>query len=109
MESAWPAALETYVGQAKRLADLLGDDHDLAMLAALLGSPDGPASQVAMPAEPLIELAEQRRAQLQRKAGRLGRRLYGEPPKEFRRRIERLVRDAQSHHKDPPSALGRAA
>jgi CHAD domain-containing protein len=109
MESAWPAALEAYVEQAKRLADLLGDDHDLAMLVVLLDEPGGLAEQVAVPADPLIELAEQRRAQLQHKAWRLGRRLYGEPPKAFRRRIARLVRDAQAGHEEPPSTLGRAA
>ena len=109
LESAWPAALEAYAGQAKRLADLLGDDHDLAMLVSLLNEPGGPAATVAVPADPVIELAELRRAQLQRKAWRLGRRLYGESPREFRRRIERLVRGAQSHGEEPPSALGRAA
>lgn len=109
LESAWPAAIEAYTGQAQRLADLLGDDHDLAMLVVLLGGPDGLAGQVAVPADPVIELAEQRRAQLQHKAWRLGRRLYGESPKEFRRRIERLVRDAQSRDQEPPSALGQVA
>ena len=60
-----------------RLADHLGDDHDLHVLAAtLLANPStfGPADDL----EPLVRVAEARRSGLQKDAFVLGRELYGE-------------------------------
>ncbi len=96
LQAAWPAVLEAYAQQAHRLTDLLGDDHDLAMLISVMRDAGGPAGEVPTPMDPVVALAEHRRLQLQAKAWRLGERLYGEPPKTLRRRMKRLVRIARS-------------
>ena len=73
-------------GQAKEahaLSDLLGDDHDLAILRGTLASLGG----LAVDLDAVIELIDRRRAQLQAEAFRVGERLYAEPPKAFGRRL----------------------
>jgi CHAD domain-containing protein len=76
VEPAWPGPLGALAEEAHRLADLLGDDHDVGMFAAHV-----------RPSGALAELVEARRATLQRAALRLGRVLYAEKPKAFARRI----------------------
>ena len=74
-------------GQAKEahaLSDLLGDDHDLAILRGALASGAG---GLAVDLEAVIELIDRRREQLQSEAFRVGGRLYGESPKAFGRRL----------------------
>jgi CHAD domain-containing protein len=80
LRDAWPEVLEAHADGADRLAKLLGDDHDLAELAAHL--PDEPAV-----AEAVAEL----RAAIQDDAWQLGRRLYAEKPKAFGRRLARYL------------------
>jgi CHAD domain-containing protein len=82
-----PIARHTLKGQAKdahRLSDVLGDDHDLALLCDALRR-DAPG--LAVDLDPVIALLEHRRGQLQAQARFLGRRLYAEKPKAFLRRI----------------------
>jgi hypothetical protein len=74
-------------GQAKDahlLSDLLGDDHDLALLRETLQNA-GPA--LAVEVDSVLALLDHRRAQLQTQAMLLGERLYAEKPKAFRRRM----------------------
>jgi CHAD domain-containing protein len=76
-------------GQAKeahRLSDLLGDDHDLAVLRDRLESTE---SEFVVDVGPVFELIDHRREQLQRQAMLVGERLYAETPKAFRRRLHR--------------------
>lgn len=76
-------------GQAKeahRLADLLGDDHDLGVLRQTLVRLSG---QVAVDTDPLLALLQRRRDELQTEAFFVGSRLYAEKPKAFERRIQR--------------------
>jgi CHAD domain-containing protein len=94
LRAAWPTVLAAYVQQAHRLADLLGDDHDLAVLISVISDSAEAAGQVPT-ADSVIELAERRRLELQTKAWLLGQRLYGESPKELRRRMKRLVQTAR--------------
>jgi CHAD domain-containing protein len=82
-----PVAPETMKGHAKDahlLSDLLGDDHDLALLRERLLEA---APALPVDVEPVIVLLEHRRGQLQAQAKLLGDRLYAEKPKAFRRRI----------------------
>lgn len=109
LQAAWPTVLGAYVQEAHRLADLLGDDHDLTVLIAVLRDSAGPATLLPTSADPLIELAAQRRAKLQAEAWALGERLYGESPKAFRRRIMGLVQAARSRAKRPHAVLERVA
>jgi CHAD domain-containing protein len=76
-------------GQAKeahRVSDLLGDDHDLAVLRQALTT-----GQVQAPADldAVVALIDHRRRELQSEAIVLGGRLYAEKPKAFMRRMRR--------------------
>ena len=95
LQAAWPTVIAAYVQQAHRLSDLLGDDHDLAVLVSVISDSAAIAGQVPT-ADSVIELAERRRVELQAEARLLGQRLYGEPPKELQRRIKGLVRSDRS-------------
>jgi CHAD domain-containing protein len=90
LEEAWPRAFKAQAKEAHALADLLGDDHDLAMLAAQLDS--GAAADVALDETTLRELIAHDRAALQAHAWRIGHRLYGERPKAYERRLTGYVR-----------------
>jgi CHAD domain-containing protein len=82
----------TIHGQAKeadRLADLLGDEHDLALLNEAI---DAFAQDLAKDKLALMRLVEHRRGQLQAEAVTVGTRLYAEKPSAFTRRIRRSWR-----------------
>jgi CHAD domain-containing protein len=82
-----PVAGQTVGGQAKdahRLADLIGDDHDLAVLHETLARSGG---ELAIDLGALLSLIDYRRDQLQRQARLVGDRVYAEPPRAFRRRV----------------------
>ena len=86
LSPCWPDALETRAEQLKQVADALGDDHDLAVMTELMqGEPElfgAPETR-----DSVQRCIEQRRAQLQQRALRLGRRLYAEPPKALAERV----------------------
>jgi len=99
-------------GQAKdahRLADLLGDDHDLSVLRdELTGRPmPVPADVTAV-----VKLLDHRRAELQTEAFHLGGRVYAESPNAFRRRMRRLWRAGRALAQEPiearPAAVAAA-
>jgi CHAD domain-containing protein len=84
-----PTCGPTVRGHAKdldRLADLLGDDHDLALLGHELAEDEVPA---AVDIDAVRGLIGRRRAELQTEAARLGERVYAEKPKAFVRRMRR--------------------
>jgi CHAD domain-containing protein len=107
-----PMARDTLGGQADeahRLSDLLGDEHDLSVLAEALRSatPEIPADVDAV-----LGLIEYRRRELRIEAFFLGQRVYAESPKAFARRMRRYwkawraeTRTAQSL---PPGELAHA-
>jgi hypothetical protein len=86
LEPISPGTMHGHAQEAHRLSDLLGDDHDLAVLRASLV-----ASGAALPVDldSVIMLIDHRREQLQAEATLVGTRLYAEKPKAFRRRIHR--------------------
>jgi CHAD domain-containing protein len=74
-------------GQAKEageLSDLLGDDHDLGVLSQTVAVM---SADLAVDVEALQALIAHRRGELQLAAMVVGRRLYGEAPKAFLKRI----------------------
>lgn len=76
----WPAPLEALSDDLHQLSDLLGDDHDLAVLAQKF---DAELAEV-LPDEgraALLGLLFRRRDELQREALKLGRKLYAERPR----------------------------
>jgi CHAD domain-containing protein len=79
-------------GQAKdahRLADLLGDDHDLVVLRHALA---GEASHAAADLDAVAGLIDHRQHELRRQALQLGGRVYGEKPKSFVHRMRAMWR-----------------
>lgn len=100
-----PIAPQTMKGQAKeahRLADLLGDDHDLAVLRQTLFDA-GAALPVDL--DGVIALLDHRRGRLQAQAMFEGDRVYAEKPKEFVSRLHAYwktwraeTRAGRAHH-----------
>ena len=84
LHDAWPQQLGATVDATHELTDLLGDHHDLALLADDLRSRDGLGDR-----GPLETAIERRQEELLGEALAIGRRLYAEKPKAFGRRIER--------------------
>jgi CYTH domain-containing protein/CHAD domain-containing protein len=83
LAEAWPELLTAGAEEAHRLADLLGDHHDLAVLAADLSTREG----LAASRRASEELIARRQGELLEEAVALGERLYAEKPKCFRRRM----------------------
>jgi CHAD domain-containing protein len=84
VRDAWPQLLGETVDQAHELTELLGDHHDLAVLAEDLCTRDDLLDHGAFEAA-----IAKRQDQLLGAALGIGRRLYTEKPKAFRRRIKR--------------------
>jgi CHAD domain-containing protein len=85
LEPASPGIVGGAATEADELSQLLGDDHDLAVLRESLER----AAGLAVDLDAVLELIDHRREQLQAQAIRLGERLYAEPPKVFVRRMHR--------------------
>ncbi|MEA2299855.1 MAG: hypothetical protein QOE44_390 [Solirubrobacteraceae bacterium] len=94
---AWPGVIEAQADEAHRLSELLGDDHDLAVLAGLFADDEaGTRPPVPVDPGPLLGLIAERRAEIQGEAVRLGARIYAERPKAFRRRVRRYLEAARA-------------
>ncbi len=83
LRELWPPVMVAVGDQAHELADRLGDDHDLAVLAEW-------ARDNAAPGDELLEAIEGRRAALQGEALALGARVYAERPSAYAGRLKRL-------------------
>jgi CHAD domain-containing protein len=97
-----PAIVGGHVEEADELSDLLGDDHDLAILReSLIDS----AGKLAVDIDAVIELIDHRREQLLAQALLVGERLYAEPCKAFHRRLHDYWKTWRRAHRQPrPSA-----
>ena len=94
LRSLWPPVLEAVGDEAHELADRLGDDHDLAVLAAWI--------REHTEADPeFFEAVDRRRAQLQAEAITLGARLYADKPSGYVRRLRRLWEAAPASVRAP--------
>jgi D-xylonolactonase len=83
LKPLWPTLMKAWQDELDRLGDLLGDDHDLAVLSDTLRS----IAPVPGVAEPLLVQIGERRHALQREALILGMRIYGERPRDLARRL----------------------
>ncbi|HEX2564118.1 MAG TPA: CHAD domain-containing protein [Acidimicrobiales bacterium] len=96
LSDAAPSILEPFEDRFHDLSDALGDAHDLVVICERLrGSPRrfGGVTRVRA----ACALAEERRGQLERRATRLGVRLYAEKPRAYNDRMAaywRLWQDA---------------
>ena len=103
VQDAWPSVLKAQADEAKALSQLLGEDHDLAMLAAALGGDSEITAAVAADRDALLELVARRRQELLADARALGRRVYAETPKAYQRRVGGYLKaaDAESASRAP--------
>jgi len=76
---AWPATLAARASASRSLSQVLGDDHDLAMLAAFLRS--DACARLGEDAAVMERLARRRQQELRERAHPMGLRLYAESPK----------------------------
>jgi CHAD domain-containing protein len=81
-----PNTMSGQIDEAHALADLLGDDHDLAVLTATLTAL---APEVPHDLGPLLAIVRHRRDELEEQAKWAGARLYAESPSAFAKRIRR--------------------
>jgi CHAD domain-containing protein len=98
LRPAWPRLLKRTRSEVKTLGDLLGDDHDFAVLEEVLTTALGDDADPAR-MEILRALMRQRSIQLRDQAYWLGRRIYAEKPKAFRKRIGRYWDTARDQHR----------
>ena len=78
LAEAWRGPLDAFADQTDHLSELLGDDHDLAVLTEALAPADD---------EAFVDAIAQRRAALQAEAFALGRLVYAERTKAYARRL----------------------
>lgn len=102
-------AVRGHASDAHRLANLLGDAHDLDVLreTLTLGQID-----VGVDLAAVVSLIDHRRLELQTEAIQLGKRVYAENPKAFRQRTRRCWKAGRATAHVPsgqkPAELARA-
>jgi CHAD domain-containing protein len=84
LEPIWPPVLKTLADECHALADLLGAEHDLAVLKDVLTAE---SLSKAQPISPVVATADARRLTLQQDARALGARLFAEKPGAFVKRL----------------------
>lgn len=85
LRNVWKPAMKARARELQRLSDLLGRDHDLAVLRGIIGA----ATLDPKHAEAVTTLIDRRREKLLARARSLGERLYAEKPKMFAKQIRR--------------------
>jgi CHAD domain-containing protein len=86
VEALWPRLGQTWIEEAQRLRNRLGQYQDLTVLTALTG----PRQILAPWRSRLLPLIALRQAEHLKRARRISGRLFAETPKAFRKRIEAL-------------------
>lgn len=86
LRPVWPALLKPLAREAAALAEALGDEHDLSVLALVLEERKSETDREAVRAA--LDLIAARRKILQADAVALGRRLYADKPKVACRRVQ---------------------
>jgi CHAD domain-containing protein len=95
-----PKRMKARANRAHRLSDLLGDDHDLAVLREHVAEAD-PAVIPDPARTTLLSVIDRRRGSLQREALRLGARVYARRPKRYARAIERRWQTRAAKQPEP--------
>jgi CHAD domain-containing protein len=97
---AAPKRMKALASQAHQLSDLLGDDHDLAVLREHIARPNVAFEREATRTA-LLSAIDRRRASLRREALKLGARIYARRPKRFARSVERGWQKRAAKHPEP--------
>ena len=86
LENVWPPVMQSLAGELDQLGELLGQDHDLAVLRLMVRTefPRAGATATLMALERRID---ERRSRMQAQARLLGERIYLERPRAFSRRL----------------------
>jgi CHAD domain-containing protein len=92
LEPIWPGPVGVLADQAHKLADYLGDDHDLFVLREKVTAHPA-AFKTAADQGALLALIDRCCAQLREKALVLGRRIYEEKPSVFESRLHQYWRE----------------
>jgi CHAD domain-containing protein len=103
-----PKRLAGAIADAKKLADLLGDEHDFALLAVRIRGQHG---KLAASDAAILERIDRRRSKLRRRAGMLGARVYADRPGDMERQMHRdwnRWRDAGAPTPAPDGANGES-
>jgi hypothetical protein len=87
MTPVWPGLVRELADQAHKLADYLGDEHDLTVLRQK-AQEHGDAIPDREDLSAFLSLIDRRRLELQKKAIVLGHRLYEEKPGAFATRFQ---------------------
>ncbi len=87
LQPTWPRTLKSLAAGLHELTDLLGDDHDLAVLRAKAMSNPSLARRDTGPS--VFARLDTQRSSLQRRALALGARLYSDKPTKFAKRLHR--------------------
>ncbi len=95
------AELRRLARRADRLGEMLGEDHDLAVLTELIAAARGGGrpreARIGKRTQKLLlKLIERRRAELRRRALRAGKRVYKSGPSRFVRSVRRAYRSDSS-------------
>jgi CHAD domain-containing protein len=100
VRDAHPKRLERFSKRAHKLADVLGDGHDLDVLRGFaVAHPECFADEDSRQA--LLAVVDRRREALRAKALKRGRKLYEPSPKRFVKRVERGWRKRASERPRP--------
>jgi CHAD domain-containing protein len=83
----WPERIEELATEADRMGDLLGDDHDLAVLRQLLTRDPRPIADDGE-REALLAFIDRRRAELEQEVLLLGERFFQDRPRVLARRLK---------------------
>jgi CHAD domain-containing protein len=86
LKNLWPEVLEGYSDSAKELEQLLGEDHNLAVLIGVVKSDQHYAKSDL---DLLTPLVHEEQGKLRKKAEAIGHVLYGEKPKQWAKRLDR--------------------
>jgi hypothetical protein len=79
--------MEDLINESDRMGELLGDDHDMALMRQMLTDEPGKFGNTS-DVEVLLALMDRRRTELEQEARLLGRRCYLDKPREFARRLK---------------------
>jgi CHAD domain-containing protein len=84
----WPEMLAVHIEAADNLSDILGDEHDLAVLQQRIAEEVGSGYRDAA-IQIIYQLIDQRRKQLQAETRIIGLRIFAEKPKKLTSRLGR--------------------
>ena len=87
LAGAWPRPLDALAAELREVSNVLGEEHDLTVLAAALGGGDRGEPSLLTPR--LERAIARRRNKLRGRARPLGERLWAEPAPAFGKRLAR--------------------